>query len=332
MRLIKSIWIAGAMALLLSVPAIADDNVRVTGQAEIRLGDFEIVIGDLGNRSTSWYDSPTRIEIGVLDGYRTKLYYFDSLPAGLFVLRQIYRQPSIVSLDVPDYYGGRLIDGLNAYYVWDYNNYSRGGLPLLLAFRDYRDAQDELGYRDGYVMDFRDVVKALYRWSDDDRDRIYWRGWHRDRWDDNRWNRAWNSRWRDWDWDHDRGWRHRNADDYDRGGTGRAERYERGRVRGDGDRADRDRRDGDRDRDRDRERDGDRDRDRDRDRVRDNGKDRDNNGDRERDGDRDRVRENNGGKERGKDRGKDSGAKQEREKGKGEKNKDPKNRQSGRMR
>lgn len=273
MRRTIVICLAASLAALMALPAYAArDNVNVRGRVAISLGNFDIVIGDLGDRSASWNNSPTRVHVEVLEGRRTRDLYFDSLPAAFFVLREMYGAPRIVALDVPDFLGQGLIDGTQAYYVLDYEHYSRGGLPLVLAFNNYGDALDELQYRNGEVMGFDDLVAALDRWDDNDRDRIYWRGWDRDRWDSDRWNDAWNNRWRGWGWDNNHGWlridvgqdnddwgrNRRDHDHYDRGrgdGDGRdrnrddREQYDRrhddrgrgDRARGDGDERDRDR-------------------------------------------------------------------------------------------
>lgn len=207
MRAAIAILLAVSLSALTAFPAYAaHDDVTVRGRAEIRLGDFEIIIGDLGHRYDAWDYSPTRVEVEVMDGWRSRMYYFDSLPAALFVLRQMYNAPQLVSLYVPDYDGDRLINGFNSYYVWDYDHYSRGGLPLIISFGSYRDAQREARYRNGVILDFKEVVSALYDWADRDYRRIYWRGWDRERWNDDRWDRAWHSRWQGWGWDRDRGW------------------------------------------------------------------------------------------------------------------------------
>lgn len=247
------ICLAASLAALVAVPAYAArDNIDVRGRVAISLGDFDIVIGDMGDRSTGWSNSPTRVHVEVLDGRRRRDHYFDSLPAALFVLREMYGAPRILQLDVPEYAGQRhlnhghtghgLIDGTQAYYVWDYDQYSRGGMPLVMAFSSYGDALDELQYRNGELMDFSDLVEALYSWAQSDRDRIYWRGWDRDRWDSDRWNNAWDNRWHGWGWDSDRGWCRFDADrDDDNWGRNRRNHNRYNRGRGDHDERDRDR-------------------------------------------------------------------------------------------
>ncbi len=352
MRLIQVTSLALALAALLAIPVYAaGDNVQVRGRVAISLGDFDIVIGDLGDRSDNWSASPTRVHFTVLDGRRTREHYFDSLPAALFVLREMYGTPRIVQFDVPDYAYGGLIDGAQAYYVLDSGHYSRGGLPLVLAFSDYNEAYAELRYREGAVLDFDELVLTLTRWSDRDRDRIYWRGWDRPRWERDNWDQAWNSRWAGWNWDRDRGWGRldggRGQGERDRRERGRDDRGwdQRDRERGDNnnggqgrertrDREQGDRNDGrDRERTRERERDNhnndgqgrDRARERERD-DRNDGQGRDRTREREReenkDGEgRERARERDkDGKDQNRDRDKDKGNKQSgREKGSGSK-------------
>jgi hypothetical protein len=207
MRLVSATWLAFMFAALLVFPAYAAQRtVDVSGRVDIRLGDFAIVIGDMGDKYSNWNDSSTRVSVNVMDSGRTRDYYFDNLPAALFVLRQMYDQPRIMHLRVPDYYGQGLIDGTQAYYLWDNEHQSRGGTPLLLAFANARDAQDELRYRSGSVMDFNDVMQSLGNWAESDRGQIYWRGSNRDQWDATSWNSAWDNRWQGWGWDHERGW------------------------------------------------------------------------------------------------------------------------------
>jgi len=204
------------------------------------LNGYDIVIGDYGDHYGGWEDSQTRVHAVVRTRHREYDHYFDSLPAAYFVLNETYGDPLIVDLEVPEYAGIRheehghaghgLIDALDAWYVWDYDHYSRGGMPLILAFSSRRDARDELRYRDGELMDFRELNYALERWNDDCRrdNRVYWRGWDRDRWDDSnwlkdnwdnqingsyhsgddRWDIAWKGRWQGWDWDDINGWLH----------------------------------------------------------------------------------------------------------------------------
>lgn len=112
---------------------------------------------------------------------------------------------------VPDYAGYGLIDGTQAYYVWDYDHQSRGGTPLVLAFSSYLAALNEARYRNSSVMDYNDVMASLESWADTDRDRIYWRGSNQDQWDTARWDSAWDNRWEGWGWDHQRGWSNADA-------------------------------------------------------------------------------------------------------------------------
>lgn len=180
------------------------------------LRNYGIVIGDMGSQSSQWVNSPTRVFAQVIVNGSRRNYYFDSLPAALFVLRERFNRPQVVVLDVAEYgYASHpseyydsfgLIDGLDAYYVWDYNNFSIGGVPLVLAFSDLQDAQDELQYRDGRVMSFDELMDATYRWFDAERDRVYWRGWDARYWNDRRWTSAWRHRWNGYDWDDDYGW------------------------------------------------------------------------------------------------------------------------------
>jgi hypothetical protein len=239
MRLAGLTGLLGAAAIMLAASAAAAqaEDVRVRGR--IDLGDFEIIIGDTGDWFDGWDDRDTRVYARVLEGQRTREFYFDSLPAALFVLRERYGAPRILELGVPEFAGDRhlqhghaghgLIDGTRAYYVWDYDYHSRGGLPLILAFDNYYDAADELGWRNGEILDFDDLVWELYRWADRDYDRIYWRGWHAERWDTDGWRRAWDRRWDGWDWDRDHGWLKIDVnigddDGYDRHDRGRNER------------------------------------------------------------------------------------------------------------
>ena len=207
MRLITATWLALAFAALFAFPSYAaQDNSDVSVRVAIDLGDYSVVIGDTGDRYESWSDSPTRIRAKVMDSSGTREHYFDSLPAALFVLRQLYDEPRIVRMDVLDYTGQELIDGRQAYFVWDDQQQSRGGLPLVLAFGSYRAALAESRDRNSEVMYFDNVVKALDSWEAADRDQIYWRGSDSDRWTSDSWNSAWNNRWKGWGWDHKRGW------------------------------------------------------------------------------------------------------------------------------
>lgn len=241
MRL-QSITALLASALLAgAVPAgAAEDQVKVTGRVD--LGEFELVIGDNGDWFEGWEERETRVYVRAGDGRRNREYYFDSLPAALFVLREHYGTPRILDLAVPEYAGGRhlrhghsghgLIDGTQAWYLWVDDAYSRGGLPLLLAFGRYADALDELRWRDGEIMDFDDVVWSLYRWAERDYDRIYWRGWDDKRWDNRSWDRVWNDRWDGWGWDSDWGWLRLDGDgDRDRNWRDR-DHYDRASERG----------------------------------------------------------------------------------------------------
>lgn len=211
MRIYHPAWLILPLLLLWGVPAAAG-----SGDDYSLLGGYQVVIGDLGVNYNEWSASPTRVFAQVIDAGVTRSFYFDSVPAAFFVLREVYHSPDIILFDVQEYvyasnpssyvdsYG--LINGHAAFYVWDYNHYSRGGLPLVLAFSDLADAREELSYRDGKVMDFREVMETTYRWLDAQRSRIYWRGWDSSRWDNDRWYSAWSLRWNGWSWDNDLGW------------------------------------------------------------------------------------------------------------------------------
>jgi hypothetical protein len=112
----------------------------------------------------------------------------------------------------------RLIDGLHAYYVFDDRRTGPGGLPMILAFNDYRDA-DEYCYRHGgRAYGFRDTAYRLNDWSRSRDRNIYWRG--RDpHCDANTWRNAWNRRWDGYGWDNSNGWslRFSYSDDQGRG-------------------------------------------------------------------------------------------------------------------
>lgn len=207
MHFIKALVLVLVIAGMFMLPAYAaQDNAAVSGRAVISLGDFDVVIGDLGDRYSSWNDSATRVRVTVQDGRRTREHYFDSLPAARYVLRQMYGEPQIVGLSMRDYSGQQLIDGSQAYYVWDDARQSRGGLPLVLAFSSHQAALDEARTRNSDVVDYSNVVKSLDSWEEKDRDRIYWRGSERSRWNAESWNNAWNNRWKGWAWNHERGW------------------------------------------------------------------------------------------------------------------------------
>ena len=78
---------------------------------------------------------------------------------------------------------------------WDVDDRGRQQIRAYLdSFFDRRDAYDFGRYRDGQVMDFDEVVYQLKRWHDDYRDRVYWRGWDTNRWDNHHWSSAWNRR------------------------------------------------------------------------------------------------------------------------------------------
>lgn len=199
------------MALMLLGPANSADVAvegRVTGDIGI-LDDFDIVIGDLGDRFDGWDDRDTRVFAEIYDGRSYREHYFDNLPAMMFVLRETYNNARITRLEVPDYAGrGRgLIDGRYAWYVWDYDRYSRGGTPLVLAFSSLADARRAADLRDGDVLSYEDAMWRLYDWTERANPQVYWRGWDRDRWEDrDRWQSAWDRRWPDARWDSRDGW------------------------------------------------------------------------------------------------------------------------------
>ena len=142
MRLGTIAGLSALLALLLAFTALAADS-KQTSDIEV-LGEFDIVIGDLGDHFDGWEDRDTRVWVEIYDGWRYHEHYFDSLPSMIFVLRQKYGRARITDLGVPEYAGLRherhgheghgLIDGRDAWYVWDYERYSRGGTPLVLAF------------------------------------------------------------------------------------------------------------------------------------------------------------------------------------------------------
>jgi hypothetical protein len=214
MRVIRVAWLASTFAVLLAAPTYAArDYLQTRDQAAINLNAYDYVIGDLGNKFAGWDSRPTHTYVRVEDRTNARDYYFDSLPAAMFVLREVYGTPEIVQLAVADYasqYGGsdraKMINGTQAYYVWDAYDYSRGNLPLILAFSNYRDAMVEAYYRGGEIMYLQQAVSAVYSWADSHKDRIYWRGWDLARWPGDSWTQAWNERWTGWSWDHDRSW------------------------------------------------------------------------------------------------------------------------------
>lgn len=214
MRVIRVAWLASIFAVLLAAPTYAArDNLQTWDQAAINLSAYDYVISDLGNKFAGWDSRPTHTYVRVEDRTNARDYYFDSLPAAMFVLREVYGTPEIIQLAVTDYasqYGGsagtKMINGAQAYYVWDAYDYSRGNLPLILAFSNYRDAMTEAYYRGGEIMYFQQAVSAIFSWADSHKDRIYWRGWDLARWPGNSWTQAWNARWTGWSWDHDRSW------------------------------------------------------------------------------------------------------------------------------
>lgn len=181
------------------------------------LSGYEIIIGDTGDRYEGWEDSETHVYVRSRDSRgRRHENYFDSIASAFFVLREKYGTVRILDFEVPEYAGPRheahgheghgLIDGSEAYYVWDHDRRARGGLPLILAFDSYRDAREEARYRDADVMDFEELIYNLKSWYDMKRSQVYWRGWHSDRWDNSRWNNSWNRRWNGYGWDRNEGW------------------------------------------------------------------------------------------------------------------------------
>jgi hypothetical protein len=76
---------------------------------------------------------------------------------------------------------------------------------VILAFNDYRDA-DEYSYRHGgRAYGFRDTAYQLNDWARS-RDRsIYWRG-SDPQCDARTWRNAWSQRWNGWGWDNNDGW------------------------------------------------------------------------------------------------------------------------------
>jgi len=214
----RTAGLAGLAGLLLTVPAHTQEDYsnRQASDANL-LGGFDIIIGDTGDRYDGWSGSATRVFVEVDDGRRYHEHYFDNLPAMMFALRETYGRARITYLEVPEYGGPRherhghaghgLIDGRYAWYVWDYSRYSRGGTPLVLAFRDYEDARREARNRDASVLSYEDMMWRLNDWADRAYERLYWRGWDRERWrDDMRWRRAWDTRWPGARWDDQGGW------------------------------------------------------------------------------------------------------------------------------
>jgi hypothetical protein len=215
MRLYHLIWLAGLRAILAVIPAFAaTDGTQVQGRAEISLANYDVVIADTGDVPEGWSASPTHVYLQVLDGRDARDMYFDSLPAAVFVLRELYGTPRILQLLVPEYnspqqqggQGSVWIDGLQAYYIWDAQRFCRGNLPLVLAFSDHRSAVSELLNCEGELLSFENLVLALYSWADHNANRIYWRGRDQQSWDNTIWSQAWNERWTGWSWDYDHGW------------------------------------------------------------------------------------------------------------------------------
>ncbi|MDQ3024819.1 MAG: hypothetical protein M3R04_10675 [bacterium] len=271
--------IIGIIAATLIGSMLLAGSARAETDIDI-LGDFDIIIGDSGDRYDGWESSETRTYVRVSDRRGgTHDHYFDSLASAFFVLRERYGTVRVLDIEVPEYAGSRheehghqghgIIDGSRAWYFWDTERYARGGLPLILAYYDRHDAEDMSYYRNGEVMNFEQVVMSLKRWSERSSSRIYWRG--RDNWNNSSWNSAWNNRWQGYGWDRDRGWSvslnigkggirggsvrygnggtrarviYRDNNNHDHHNNGRGRGNERGRSR---------------DRDRDRDRDNDRD-------------------------------------------------------------------------
>lgn len=325
MRLGVLTGLASLLAIALATGANAADTSNSGKQASDidLLGRFDIVIGDLGDKFDGWDDRDTRVYVEVDDGRDFHQHYFDNLPAAIFVLRELYGRARITDIGVPEYAGPAheahghighgLIDGRRAWYVWDYDHYSRGGTPLVLAFYSQRDAEDEARYRDADVLSYPELMWRLNDWADRAYDQIYWRGWDRNRWrDSNRWNAAWNARYKHGRWDHRDGWMGVDLHLGDLTIHWERDRGVFARIGGrDGDI--RERHDYDRDRDRNRERDRyDRDGGRDRERN-DNGRGRghyDSNGrghDRGRGRGHDRDDRNERERDRGNDRGNGNG-------------------------
>ncbi|MCB1217857.1 hypothetical protein KDL44_10715 [bacterium] len=206
MKILSITAIAGIMAAMLLIPAHSEE-VKVTGQLKTDLDfldGFDIIIGDSGQRFDGWSERETRVFAEVYDGRTYHEHYFDNLPAMMFVLRENYERASITWLEVPDYSapGRGLIDGRYAWYVWDHDRYSRGGTPLVLAFSGLADARREAGRREASLLSYEDMLWRLYDWSEQAHERVYWRGWDRERWSDEpRWQRAYDEHWQDPRWD-----------------------------------------------------------------------------------------------------------------------------------
>jgi hypothetical protein len=237
--------------------------------------------------------------------------YFDSLASAFFVLKERYGQVEVLEIGVPEYAGRRhaahgheghgLIDGFDAWYFWDTDHHARGGLPLIYSFYSRSDARDFSRRHDGEIMDFEEVVYHLKNWHERARSRVYWRGWHTDRWTNSSWNNAWNRRWQGYGWDRNDGWRLRVNVDRDGDINVRDIRYrnngvgvvvrndDNGRGRNNNGRGRGSDRGRGRDRDRDEHRDHDHDDD-DRGRDRDDDRGRDDNGKYERERSRERNR------------------------------------------
>jgi hypothetical protein len=219
MRLILTFCILGALSALLALPAHAarNDTGGYSGNggyygnsyypgSGVDLNNYDVVISDMGDRFPGWDQRPDRVYVAVLDGRYTRDEYFDNPASALFVLREQYGAPRIDQFDVLDYTGLGWIDGRQAFYLWSYDEYDRGGVPLVLAFANYNDAMAELYYRHGEVLNFHGLVATLYKWADDNRDVIYWRGWDNTTWTSDNWDRAWNDRWNGWGRDSHHGW------------------------------------------------------------------------------------------------------------------------------
>jgi hypothetical protein len=98
----------------------------------------------------------------------------------------------------------RLIDGLHAYYVFD-NRTGPGGLPVILAFNDYRDAEGYGRRYGGRAYGFRDMASQLNDWCRSRERNIYWRG-SDPNCDAHTWRNAWSQRWEGYGWDNNNGW------------------------------------------------------------------------------------------------------------------------------
>jgi hypothetical protein len=151
--MLKAVLLVSLASTLLASPALAQSY-----DPDYLFG-YDIIVSDSGSWYEGWDDVDNRVYARVDDRGRSRDHYFTSIASAFFVLRQKYGEPiRMLDLQIGDYAvqrsPQRLLDARRAWYFWDEERLSRGGLPLILAFHSERDARNMERYRYGRVMNF----------------------------------------------------------------------------------------------------------------------------------------------------------------------------------